>query len=72
MGDTRNAYRNLLGTPLRKKPLGKPRRMWEENIKVDLRKTGVKLWMWIKQVHNFVHWWALVLGMLNPQIMRVH
>jgi hypothetical protein len=38
MGHERNAYRILLGRPEGKKPLGKPRPVWEDNIEMDLRK----------------------------------
>jgi hypothetical protein len=36
MGETRNAYRILVGKPEGKRPLGRPRRRWVENIKIDL------------------------------------
>jgi hypothetical protein len=40
MGETRNAYRILVGKPEGKGPLGSPRRRWVDNIKMDLRKIG--------------------------------
>ncbi|KAJ4431417.1 hypothetical protein ANN_20014 [Periplaneta americana] len=40
MGESRNAYRVLVGRPEGKKPLGRPRRRWEDNIKMDLREVG--------------------------------
>jgi hypothetical protein len=40
MGETRNAYRILVGKPEGKKPLGRPRRRWVGNIKTDLREIG--------------------------------
>ncbi|KAJ4452252.1 hypothetical protein ANN_03770 [Periplaneta americana] len=46
MGESRNAYRVLVGRPEGKRPLGRPRRRWEDNIKMDLRyddKTGLIL-----------------------------
>jgi hypothetical protein len=36
-GEKRNAYRILVGEPEKKRPLGRPRRRWEDNIKMDLR-----------------------------------
>jgi hypothetical protein len=41
MGETRNAYRILVGKPEGKRPLGRPRRRWVDNIKVDLRRDGM-------------------------------
>jgi hypothetical protein len=40
MGDTRNAYRILVGKPEGKRPLGRPRRRWVDNIKMDLGEIG--------------------------------
>jgi hypothetical protein len=40
MGETKNAYRILVGKPEGKIPLGRPRRRWVDNIKIDLRKIG--------------------------------
>jgi hypothetical protein len=37
MGEGRSVYRVLVGSPERKRPLGRPRRRWEDNIKMDLR-----------------------------------
>jgi hypothetical protein len=40
MGDERNAYKTLVGKPKGKRPLGRSRRMWMDNIKIDLREIG--------------------------------
>jgi hypothetical protein len=40
MGEKRNAYRILVGNPEGKRPLGRPRRRWVDNIKMDLRERG--------------------------------
>jgi hypothetical protein len=40
MGERRDAYRALVGKPEGRRPLGRPRRRWEDNIKMDLRGVG--------------------------------
>ncbi|KAJ4431147.1 hypothetical protein ANN_19742 [Periplaneta americana] len=47
MGESRNAYRVLVGRPEGKRPLGRPRRRWEDNIKMDLREVGYDDTDWI-------------------------
>jgi hypothetical protein len=44
MGERRGVYRVLVGEPEGKRPLGRPRRRWEDNIKMDLQKWDVRLW----------------------------
>ena len=44
MGERRGAYRVLVGKPEGKRPLGKPRRRWENNIKMDLKEVGCGAW----------------------------
>jgi hypothetical protein len=41
MGERRGVYRVLVGRPETKRPLGRPRRRWEVNIKLELRETGI-------------------------------
>jgi hypothetical protein len=40
MGERRGAYRDLVGKPEGRTPLGRPRRRWKDNIKMDLREVG--------------------------------
>jgi hypothetical protein len=44
MGERRGAYRALVGKPEGRRPLGRPRRRWEDNIKMDLRGVGWGAW----------------------------
>jgi hypothetical protein len=46
MGEGKNVYRVLVGKPEGKRPLGRPRRRWEDGIKVDLRGTGYGVGVW--------------------------
>jgi hypothetical protein len=51
MGERRGVYRVLVGKPEEKRPLGRPRRRWENNIKMDLQEVGVGVWTgssWLK------------------------
>jgi len=51
-GDTRGAYRLLVGKPEDKRPHGRPRRRWEDNIKMDLQEVGWggggMDWIWLR------------------------
>jgi hypothetical protein len=47
MGENRNVYRLLVGKPEGKRPLGRPRRRWMNNIKMDLSKIGLSVVGWI-------------------------
>ena len=47
MEQSRNTYRVLVGKPESKRPLGRPRRSWEDNIKMDLREVGSNSGDWI-------------------------
>jgi hypothetical protein len=44
MGEGKGAYRILVGRPEGRKPLGRPRRRWEDNIKMDLQEVGWRTW----------------------------
>jgi hypothetical protein len=51
MGEKRNAYRLLLGKPEGKRPLGRPRRRWVDNIRMDLREVNGMMWtglVWLR------------------------
>jgi hypothetical protein len=45
MGEVRGAYNILVGRPEGRRPLGRPRRTWEDNIKMDLREMGLAMWI---------------------------
>jgi hypothetical protein len=69
IGETRNAYKILVGDPEGKKPLRRSRRMWVDNIKKDHRKVGWGRMDWIDLVQNRDQWSALVNMVMN---LRVH
>jgi hypothetical protein len=51
-GEKRNAYRIFVGMPERRRPLGRPRRRWVDNIKMDLREIGWGGMDWIDLVQD--------------------
>jgi hypothetical protein len=61
----RDVYRVLVGRPESRRPLGRPRRRWEDNIKMDLRKTGIIGANWIQLAQDRVQWWACVNTVMN-------
>jgi hypothetical protein len=65
MGETRNAYSILVGKPEGKRPLGRPRRIWVDNIKMDLGETGWDGVDWIELAQDRDHWRALVNTIMN-------
>ena len=56
MEQSRNAYRVLVGKPEGKRPLGRPRRQWEDNIKMDLREVGCNPGEWIDLAQDRDQW----------------
>jgi hypothetical protein len=54
-GEKRNAYRILVGMPGRNRPLGRPRRRWLDNIKIDLREIGSDGMDWIDLAQDRVN-----------------
>jgi hypothetical protein len=65
MGEKRNAYRILVGKPEEKRPLGRPRRRCEDNIRMDLREIGWGGTDWIDLAQDRDQWRALVNTVLN-------
>jgi hypothetical protein len=68
-GEKRNANRILVGKPDGKRPLGRPRRRWVDNIKMDLREIGWDGMDWIAQAQNRDQWRALVNTVMNLRVL---
>ncbi|KAJ4436645.1 hypothetical protein ANN_16776 [Periplaneta americana] len=69
MGESRNAYRVLVGRPEEKRPLGRPRRRWEDNIKMDLREVGYDDREWINLAQDRDQWRVYVRAAMNLRDM---
>jgi len=65
MGEGRGAYRVLVGRPKGKRPLERPRRRWEDNIKMDLREIGIDGANWIQLAQDSVQWRIFVNMVMN-------
>jgi hypothetical protein len=66
MGEGRGVYRVLVGRPEGKRPLGRPRHRWEDNIKIDFRKIdGAN---WIRLARDRVQWRAFVKTVMNLRV----
>jgi hypothetical protein len=64
MGEGRDVYRIWVRRPEGRKPLGRPRRRWEDNIKMDLREIGIDA-NWIQLAQDRVQWRACVNVIMN-------
>jgi hypothetical protein len=64
-GEGRGVYRVLVGKPEGKRPLGRPRRRWEDNIKTDLQELGCGVSDWIELAQDRDRWRALVNAVMN-------
>jgi hypothetical protein len=68
MGEKRGAYWILVGRPEGRRPLGRPRRRWEDNIKTDLQKVGWGGINWIELAQDRDRWRALVNAVMNRRV----
>jgi hypothetical protein len=67
MGEVRGAYNILVGRPEGRRPLGRPRRRWED-IKMDLGEVGFGDVDWINLAHNRDRWRAVVNTVMNLRV----
>jgi hypothetical protein len=69
MGEERNVYRVLMGKPEGKRPLGRPRCIWEDGIRMDLRGIGWGNVDWIQLAQDRDWWQALVNMVMNLRVL---
>jgi len=65
MWEVRGVCRVLVGRPVGKRPLGRLRRRWEDNVKLHLRKIGIDRANWIRLAQDRVQWRAFVNTVMN-------
>ena len=71
MGEGRGVHRVLVGTLEGKRPLGRPRRRWEDNIKMDLQEVGESCWDWMELAQDRDRWRALVGTVRNFRVPKM-
>jgi hypothetical protein len=69
MGEERNVYKVLMGKPQGKRPLGRPRRRWEEGIGMDLKEIDWGSVGWIQLAQDRDRWRAVVSAVMNLRVM---
>jgi hypothetical protein len=65
MGEGRGVYRVLVERPKGQRPLERPRRRWEDNIKMDFREIGIDGATWIRLAQERVQWQTFVRKVMN-------
>jgi hypothetical protein len=69
MGEERKVYKILVGKPEGKRPLGRPRRRWEDGIRMDLREIGLGDVDWIRLAQDRHRWRAVVSAVMNFRVL---
>jgi len=70
MGERRGVYKVFVGKPEGKRPLGRPRLRWEDNIKIALQEMGCRGMDWIELAQDMDRWRALVNTVMNLRVPR--
>ena len=68
MGESRGVYRVLVGKPEGKRPLGRPRLRWKDNIKLDLQGVECTSMDWIELAQDTDRWPSLVNAVMNLRV----
>jgi hypothetical protein len=61
-------YKVLVGKPEGKRPIGRPRRRWEDGIRMDLSKIGLGVVDWTRLAQDRDRWWAVVSAVMNLRV----
>ena len=68
MGERRRLYRVLAGKPEGKRPLGRRRRRWDDNIKMDLQEVGCEVMDWIELAQDRDSWRTILNAVMNLRV----
>jgi hypothetical protein len=68
VGEERKVYKVLVGKPEGKRPLGTPRRRWEDGIRTDLREIGLGDVDWVRLAQDRDRWRAIVSAVINLRV----
>ena len=68
MEECMSAFKILTGKPTGKRPLGRARRRWEDNIRMDLEEIGISAGDWVDSTQHRIYWRALVNAALNLRV----
>jgi hypothetical protein len=68
MGERMGVFRVLVGKPEESRPLGRPRRRWEDNIRLDLQEVGCGVMDWIVMAQDRDSWRAFVNAAMNFRV----
>ena len=68
MEEDRSAFKILTGKPKGKIPLGRPRRRWEDNTRIDLEEIAINAGNWVDSAQDMGYWRALVNAALNLRV----
>jgi hypothetical protein len=69
MGEERKVYKVLVGKPEGKRPLGRPRRRWEDGIRKNLKEIGLGSVDWIQLSQDRDRWRAVVSAVMNLRVL---
>jgi hypothetical protein len=69
MGEERKVYKVLVGKPEGKRLLGRPKRRWEDGIRMDLREIGWGSVDWIQLAHDKDRWRAVMSAVMNLRVL---
>jgi hypothetical protein len=69
MGEERKVYKFLVGKLERKRPLGRPRRRWEDGVRMDIREIGLGDVDWLRLAQGRDRWRAVVSAVMNLRVL---